>query len=132
MRHPRVFYSECFIMKEYSPRDSQLYAILKKVDNEQKCPNPVFVDAFESDKEKHFLILLLSGVAYLDGEGRKLKWAIDYSELEVENSGKKLYFKKAGKSGSFFQNYEVEMEADEARNIVAQLILAQQRDRLAQ
>jgi hypothetical protein len=81
MRHPRVFYSECFILKEYSPRDSQLFAILKKVDYENKCPNPVFVDAFEADKNRHFLILLLSGVAYLDGDARKLKWAIDFSEM---------------------------------------------------
>ncbi len=31
MRHPRVFYTECFILKEYSQRDSQLYSILKKM-----------------------------------------------------------------------------------------------------
>ena len=33
MRYPRVFYSECFILKEYSQQDSALYSILKKVEN---------------------------------------------------------------------------------------------------
>jgi hypothetical protein len=89
-----------------------LFAILKKVDHENKCPNPVFVDSFEADSGRHFLILLLSGVAFLDTEARKLKWAIDFSEMELENSGKRLVFRKGGKMGSFFHNYDVEIESD--------------------
>jgi hypothetical protein len=43
-----------------------------------------------------------------------------------------LLFKKAGKSSSFFQNYEVEIEADEVRGIVADVIVALQKDRHGQ
>ena len=46
MRYPRVFYTECLILKEYSARDSQLFSILKKMDNEDRFQNAIFIDAF--------------------------------------------------------------------------------------
>jgi hypothetical protein len=41
-----------------------------------------------------------------------------------------LVFKKKGKTGNFFNNYDVEIEADDVRGIVAEVILNLQRDRL--
>ena len=90
------------------------------------------MDAFEADKDRQFLILLLSGVAYLDGDSRKLKWAIDFSEMELENTTKRLVFKKKGKTGNFFNNYDVEIEADDVRGIVAEVVSNLQRDILEQ
>jgi hypothetical protein len=46
MRYPRVFYTECHILKEYNPVDSMLQYILMKPSNDQKFDNCIFIFSF--------------------------------------------------------------------------------------
>jgi hypothetical protein len=50
------------------------------------------------------LIILQTGIAELDISSRKVKWAIDFADLElVDNKERKmLLFKKRGKAANFF------------------------------
>ena len=104
MRYPRVFYTECLILKEYSARDSQLFSILKKMDNEERFQNAIFIDAFEAVDGHDYLVILQAGIVYIDLAARKLRWAVEFGELQLEDNRerKMLQFKKRGKAANFF------------------------------
>lgn len=104
MRYPRVFYTECLILKEYNARDSQLFSILKKMDNEDKFQNAIFIDAFEAVDGHDYLVILQTGIVYIDLSARKLRWSVEFGDLQLEDNKerKMLQFKKRGKAANFF------------------------------
>jgi len=76
MHYPRVFYTECFVMKEYNKIDSQIQSILMKTVNEDKFINVTFVDCFASDEGVNYLVILREYIVFLDVEKRKVLWAL--------------------------------------------------------
>lgn len=49
MRYPRVFYSECFILKEYDKIDGLVQYILMKPSQEDKFNECTYLDSFGSN-----------------------------------------------------------------------------------
>jgi hypothetical protein len=76
MRYPRVFYTDCFVMKEYNKIDSQIQSILMKPVNEDMFINMTFVDCFVSDEGVNYLVILREYIVFLDVEKRKVHWAL--------------------------------------------------------
>jgi hypothetical protein len=58
MRYPRVFYTECFVMKEYNKIDSQIQSILMKPINEDKFINTTFIDCYATSEGIKYLVIL--------------------------------------------------------------------------
>lgn len=59
VREPRVFYTECSMIKDYDPLDSRLYGIIRSIRYEEKYgfENMFFINSYVIDEE-HFLVLL--------------------------------------------------------------------------
>lgn len=50
MRYPRVFYTECHILRAYEKVDSLIQYILMKPANDEKYNDCTFIDCFPAEK----------------------------------------------------------------------------------
>ena len=87
IRYPRVLYTETGMVREYDAVDSKLLAIINKIKYEQKYgfDDPCFIQSFKAGA-KDFLVLLSTGVAFVNIEDEKVIWTIPLTSLKVERS----------------------------------------------
>jgi hypothetical protein len=72
MRYPRVFQSECKVMKEYCEIDSRLYAIIRKIENEGLYEHPIFIESFPTIRNTCYLVILQTDVLLIDVPHNKI------------------------------------------------------------
>ena len=87
MRYPRVFYTECCIVKEYDEVDSKLNAIINKLKYEEKYESSYFVQSYRCDDDR-FLLVLQNKLMMIRIDDEKVSWAINMNDLIVLENDK--------------------------------------------
>ena len=67
IRYPRVFYTECALIKDYNPLESKLFAIISKTKYEEKYgfENPLFITSYVIS-DNQFLLLLKEDIVMIE------------------------------------------------------------------
>lgn len=103
MRYPRVFYTECNILKEYNPVDSQLQYVMMKPANDDKFITCTFIDCFPAAGGEEYLAVLQQYIVFIDMVKRRVIWELPIAEFDITNIARKnLLLIKRTKHNTFF------------------------------
>ncbi len=103
MRYPRVFYTECHIMREYEKIDSQILYILMKAKNDGKFDECTFIDCFPAEDGLNYVVILNEYIVYVEVTKKKVEWELAMGEFECSENKKKesLHLRRLKKGGFF-------------------------------
>jgi hypothetical protein len=82
MRYPRVFYTECHIVKEYDEVDAKLNAIINKLRYESKYELSHFIQSYRCD-DGRFLLIMQDRAIMIRIEEEKVSWVIGMNDLTI-------------------------------------------------